>query len=117
MLLNKLQEDGVALCRKGRLKEAAHRFSYALRKLPTGDQGEHTATFTHLRLHLTLNLSRCKRKMNVSIFLYLKELEKHALNSPAHFSARPQHGKATQLNKISGIPQSIMYCRPASHSP
>ncbi|XP_069974688.1 protein TANC2 isoform X10 [Penaeus vannamei] len=64
MLLNKLQEDGVALCRKGRLKEAAHRFSYALRKLPTGDQGEHTATFTHLRLHLTLNLSRCKRKMN-----------------------------------------------------
>lgn len=66
MLLNKLQEDGVALCRKGRLKEAAHRFSYALRKLPTGDQGEHTQTFTHLRLHLTLNLSRCKRKMNVS---------------------------------------------------
>lgn len=68
MLLNKLQEDGVALCRKGRLKEAAHRFSYALRKLPTGDQGEHTATFTHLRLHLTLNLSRCKRKMNVRPF-------------------------------------------------
>ena len=65
MLLNKLQEDGVALCRKGRLKEAAHRFSYALRKLPVGDQGEHSATFTHLRLHLTLNLSRCKRKMNV----------------------------------------------------
>ncbi|KAK8385518.1 hypothetical protein O3P69_016365 [Scylla paramamosain] len=64
MLLNKLQEDGVALCRKGRLKEAAHRFSYALRKLPVGDQGEHSATFTHLRLHLTLNLSRCKRKMN-----------------------------------------------------
>ncbi|XP_066953977.1 protein TANC2 isoform X17 [Macrobrachium rosenbergii] len=64
MLLNKLQEDGVALCRKGRLKEAAHRFSYALRKLPTGDQGEHTSTFSHLRLHLTLNLSRCKRKMN-----------------------------------------------------
>ncbi|KAK4290338.1 hypothetical protein Pmani_036750 [Petrolisthes manimaculis] len=64
MLLNKLQEDGVALCRKGRLKEAAHRFSYALRKLPTGDQGEHTQTFIHLRLHLTLNLSRCKRKMN-----------------------------------------------------
>lgn len=67
--MNKLQEDGVALCRKGRLKEAAHRFSYALRKLPTGDQGEHAATFTHLRLHLTLNLSRCKRKMNVSYFL------------------------------------------------
>ncbi|CAL4113280.1 unnamed protein product [Meganyctiphanes norvegica] len=64
ILLNKLQEDGVALCRKGRLKEAAHRFSYAIRKLPTGDQGENSSTFTQLQLHLTLNLSRCKRKMN-----------------------------------------------------
>ncbi|XP_076032588.1 zinc-RING finger and ankyrin repeat domain-containing protein rolling pebbles isoform X3 [Oratosquilla oratoria] len=64
MLLNKLQEDGVALCRKGRLKEAAHRFSYALRKLPVGEQQEHAQTFLNLKLHLTLNLSRCKRKMN-----------------------------------------------------
>ncbi|CAL4062159.1 unnamed protein product [Meganyctiphanes norvegica] len=64
MLLNKLQEDGVALCRKGRLKEAAHRFSYALRKLPSGDQGESSTTFQQLQLHLMLNLSRCKRKMN-----------------------------------------------------
>ena len=72
MLLNKLQEDGVALCRKGRLKEAAHRFSYALRKLPSGDQGDHNPTFQHLKLHLTLNLSRCKRKMNVSKLSTLK---------------------------------------------
>lgn len=68
MLLSKLKEDGAALCRKNRLKEAAHRFSYALRKIPSDcDSEELSVTFTTLRLHLTLNLSRTKRKMNVRV--------------------------------------------------
>ena len=67
MLLYKLKGDGISLCRKNRLKEAAHRFSYALRKIPSDcDNEELKDTFSTLRLHLTLNLSRTKRKMNVS---------------------------------------------------
>ncbi|XP_049811721.1 protein TANC2 isoform X1 [Schistocerca nitens] len=64
ILLNKLLEDGNVLYRKNRLKEAAHRYHYALKKFPTEDLGEHMATFEQLRINFLLNLSRCKRKMN-----------------------------------------------------
>ena len=68
ILLNKLLEDGNVLYRKNRLKEAAHRYQYALKKFPAEDLGEHTATFKQLRVNFLLNQSRCKRKMNVSSF-------------------------------------------------
>ncbi|KAK0089572.1 hypothetical protein PV325_006701 [Microctonus aethiopoides] len=77
ILLNKLLEDGNVLYRKGRLKEASHRYAYALKKFPgaseqvqsaqSQEQGNltlHLETFTQLKLNLLLNLSRCKRKMN-----------------------------------------------------
>ncbi|XP_043290037.1 protein TANC2 isoform X2 [Venturia canescens] len=77
ILLNKLLEDGNVLYRKGRLKEASHRYAYALRKFPDQPQQIldsqsqeqnnmiiHVQTFTQLRLNFVLNLSRCKRKMN-----------------------------------------------------
>lgn len=69
MLLYKLKDDGIALCKKNRLKEAAHRFSYALKKIPQdAESQEYQDTFLTLRLHLTLNLSRTKRKMNVRVY-------------------------------------------------
>ncbi|XP_072759308.1 protein TANC2 isoform X4 [Anoplolepis gracilipes] len=75
ILLNKLLEDGNVLYRKNRLKEASHRYAYALRKFPASPeedcQGQEQGhmmlqlqTFTQLRLNFLLNLSRCKRKMN-----------------------------------------------------
>ncbi|XP_044005263.1 protein TANC2 isoform X2 [Aphidius gifuensis] len=77
ILLNKLLEDGNVLYRKGRLKEASHRYSYALRKFPgkpeqlqdsqSQEQSNiiiHLQTFTQLKINFLLNLSRCKRKMN-----------------------------------------------------
>ncbi|XP_011644228.1 protein TANC2 isoform X3 [Pogonomyrmex barbatus] len=75
ILLNKLLEDGNVLYRKNRLKEASHRYAYALRKFPISPeedcQGQEQGhmilqlqTFTQLRLNFLLNLSRCKRKMN-----------------------------------------------------
>ncbi|GLH00293.1 Uncharacterized protein GBIM_06713 [Gryllus bimaculatus] len=63
ILLNKLLEDGNVLYRKSRLKEAAHRYQYALKKYPTEELGEHVNTFEQLRINLILNLARCKRKM------------------------------------------------------
>ncbi|XP_044740746.1 protein TANC2 isoform X2 [Chrysoperla carnea] len=65
ILLNKLLEDGNVLYRKNRLREAAHRYQYALRKFPTDDlPPEHIPTFHQLRVNFLLNQSRCKRKMN-----------------------------------------------------
>ncbi|XP_011330924.1 protein TANC2 isoform X1 [Ooceraea biroi] len=75
ILLNKLLEDGNILYRKNRLKEASHRYAYALRKFPASPeedcQGQEQSnmmlqlqTFTQLRMNFLLNLSRCKRKMN-----------------------------------------------------
>lgn len=67
LLLNKLLEDGNILYRKNRLQEAAHRYQYALRKIPaTAAFAEHAGTFLQLRVNFLLNHSRCKRKMNVS---------------------------------------------------
>lgn len=66
ILLNKLLEDGNILYRKSRLREAAHRYQYALKKFPTDDQAEHNSTFHQLRINFLLNYSRCKRKLNVS---------------------------------------------------
>lgn len=69
ILLNKLLEDGNVLYRKSRLKEAAHRYQYALKKFPVEDQGEHNKPFRQLKINFLLNFSRCKRKLGVSIFL------------------------------------------------
>ncbi|XP_014467333.1 PREDICTED: protein TANC1 isoform X3 [Dinoponera quadriceps] len=89
ILLNKLLEDGNVLYRKNRLKEASHRYAYALRKFPTSPeedcQGQEQGhmmlqlqTFTQLRLNFLLNLSRCKRKMNE--YIEAIELADEALN-------------------------------------
>ncbi|KRT83725.1 Ankyrin repeat-containing protein, partial [Oryctes borbonicus] len=64
ILLNKLLEDGNLLYRKSRLREAAHRYQYALKKFPSDDQGEHNTAFHQLRINFLLNHSRCKRKLN-----------------------------------------------------
>nr|XP_050866440.1 protein TANC2 isoform X1 [Vespula vulgaris] len=75
ILLNKLLEDGNVLYRKSRLKEASHRYAYALKKFPISPeedcQGQEQGhmilqlqSFAQLRLNFFLNLSRCKRKMN-----------------------------------------------------
>ncbi|XP_012226066.1 protein TANC2 isoform X3 [Linepithema humile] len=75
ILLNKLLEDGNVLYRKNRLKEASHRYVYALRKFPVSPEEDcqnqeqshiilQLHTLTQLRMNFLLNLSRCKRKMN-----------------------------------------------------
>ncbi|NXA13225.1 TANC1 protein, partial [Sapayoa aenigma] len=64
ILLQKLMEEGNALYKKGKMKEAAQRYQYALRKFPREGFGEEMKAFTDLRVSLYLNLSRCRRKTN-----------------------------------------------------
>ncbi|NXD15116.1 TANC1 protein, partial [Nothocercus nigrocapillus] len=64
ILLQKLMEEGNLLYKKGKMKEAAQRYQYALRKFPREGFGEEMKAFNDLRVSLYLNLSRCRRKTN-----------------------------------------------------
>ncbi|NWX21548.1 TANC1 protein, partial [Aegotheles bennettii] len=64
ILLQKLMEEGNMLYKKGKMKEAAQRYQYALRKFPREGFGEEMKAFNELRVSLYLNLSRCRRKTN-----------------------------------------------------
>lgn len=56
----------VSVKQKGKVKEAAQRYQYALKKFPREGFSEDLKTFRELKVSLFLNLSRCRRKMNVS---------------------------------------------------
>ncbi|XP_033843461.1 protein TANC1 isoform X1 [Periophthalmus magnuspinnatus] len=64
ILLQKLMEEGNMLYKKGKMKEAAQRYQYALRKFPREGYGDELKAFKDLRVSLYLNLSRCRRKTN-----------------------------------------------------
>ncbi|KAM9716422.1 protein TANC2 isoform 7-T8 [Menidia menidia] len=64
ILLSKLIEEGDSFYRKGKVKEAAQRYQYALKKFPREGFSEDLKTFRELKVSLFLNLSRCRRKMN-----------------------------------------------------
>ncbi|XP_077176068.1 protein TANC1 isoform X3 [Paroedura picta] len=64
ILLQKLVEEGNIMYKKGKMKEAAQRYQYALRKFPRESFGEEIKAFNELRVSLYLNLSRCRRKTN-----------------------------------------------------
>lgn len=49
------------------MKEAAQRYQYALKKFPREGFSDDLKTFRELKVALFLNLSRCRRKMNVSL--------------------------------------------------
>uniref|UniRef100_A0A673H1L7 Protein TANC2-like n=1 Tax=Sinocyclocheilus rhinocerous TaxID=307959 RepID=A0A673H1L7_9TELE len=66
VLLSKLIEEGDGFYKKGKVKEAAQRYQYALKKFPREGFTEDLKTFRELKVSLLLNLSRCRRKMNVS---------------------------------------------------
>lgn len=75
------------------MKEAAQRYQYALRKFPREGFGEDMRPFNELRVSLYLNLSRCRRKTNVSCVPYSNpsavECFRSGEGQPFH---RPDHG-------------------------
>ncbi|XP_059418544.1 protein TANC1-like isoform X2 [Carassius carassius] len=64
ILLQKLMEEGNLLYKRGKMKEAAQRYQYALRKFPREGFADELIAFKELRVSLYLNLSRCRRKTN-----------------------------------------------------
>ena len=106
LLLNKLLDDGNTLFRKDQVNEAAHRYQYALRKLPSvlantlNKSGATKATFEQLNVHLLLNLSRCKRKtghLEEALDLANKVLHLQPANFEAHYAKAKAHKAAGRL--------------------
>jgi len=68
ILISKLIDDGVSLYKKNQYKDAAYRFSYASKKLPTDLDQQITDQFlTNFRLmkyNCLINLAKCKRKLD-----------------------------------------------------
>ncbi|XP_056143530.1 protein TANC2 [Lampris incognitus] len=64
VLLSKLMEEGDSFYKRGKVREAAQRYQYALKKFPREGFHEDLKAFRELKVSLLLNLSRCRRKMN-----------------------------------------------------
>ena len=94
-MLNKLLDDGNTLYRKNNISEAAHRYQYAIRRLPSSFAGQHRPIFEQLQIHLLLNLSRCKRKAGLTEDAI--DLADQVLKiNPVHFDAFYAKAKANR---------------------
>ncbi|XP_048390002.1 protein TANC1-like isoform X7 [Stegostoma tigrinum] len=97
-LLQKLMEEGNLLYKKGKMKEAAQRYQYALRKFPRDGFGDEILSFRDLRVSLYLNLSRCRRKTND--FGMAEEFASKALElKPKSYEAYYARGRAKRNSR------------------
>ena len=104
-MLNKLLEDGNTLFKKDLISEAAHRYQYALRRIPSAMAGNLKSgtktTFDQLSVHLLLNLSRCKRKSGQfmeALELADKVLTIQPLSFEAHYAKAKANREAGRLH-------------------
>ncbi|XP_029583788.1 protein TANC2-like isoform X1 [Salmo trutta] len=109
VLLSKLIEEGDGFYKKGKVKEAAQRYQYALKKFPREGFSEDLKTFRELKVSLLLNLSRCRRKMNdfgmaeefatKALELKSKSYEAFYARARAKRSSRQFHAALEDLNE------------------
>ena len=102
LLLNKLMEDGNTLYKKHKLSEASHRYSYAVKRIPDNNLGHHEKVFQQLKIHLLLNLSRCKRKMkeyHEAVKLAGQVITLHPLCYEAYHARAKAHHSAGHLEE------------------
>uniref|UniRef100_A0AAY4E1U1 Tetratricopeptide repeat, ankyrin repeat and coiled-coil containing 2a n=1 Tax=Denticeps clupeoides TaxID=299321 RepID=A0AAY4E1U1_9TELE len=109
VLLSKLIEEGDGFYKKGKVKEAAQRYQYALKKFPREGFSEDLKTFRELKVSLLLNLSRCRRKMNdfgmaeefatKALELKPKSYEAFYARARAKRSSRQFHAALEDLNE------------------
>uniref|UniRef100_A0A3P8ZN41 Tetratricopeptide repeat, ankyrin repeat and coiled-coil containing 2a n=1 Tax=Esox lucius TaxID=8010 RepID=A0A3P8ZN41_ESOLU len=113
VLLSKLIEEGDGFYKKGKVKEAAQRYQYALKKFPREGFSEDLKTFRELKVSLLLNLSRCRRKMNdfgmaeefatKALELKSKSYEAFYARARAKRSSRQFHAALEDLNEATRL--------------
>ena len=100
ILLNKLLEDGNMLFKKGRIDEASQRYTYAMNRVPNINHESYQSAFELLSMHLLLNQSRCKRKLNnntEAISLATEVLQSHPTSHQALYARAKAHHAARDL--------------------
>uniref|UniRef100_A0A7M4ERW0 Protein TANC1 n=1 Tax=Crocodylus porosus TaxID=8502 RepID=A0A7M4ERW0_CROPO len=114
ILLQKLMEEGNLLYKKGKMKEAAQRYQYALRKFPREGFGEEMKAFNELRVSLYLNLSRCRRKTNdfgMAEEFATKALELKPKSYEAYYArARAKRNSRQFLAALADLREAIKLC-------
>lgn len=85
------------------MNEAAHRYNYALRRMPSlHNMSRNRSTFEQLSIHLLLNLSRCKRKgghYTEAIELANKVLGFNPNSFEAHYAKAKANKEAGRLHE------------------
>ncbi|NXU53944.1 TANC1 protein, partial [Turnix velox] len=114
ILLQKLMEEGNTLYKKGKMKEAAQRYQYALRKFPREGFGEEMKAFNELRVSLYLNLSRCRRKTNdfgLAEEFATKALDLKPKSYEAYYArARAKRNSRKLLAALADLREAIQLC-------
>ncbi|XP_054987273.1 protein TANC2 isoform X7 [Sorex araneus] len=114
ILLSKLMEEGDMFYKKGKVKEAAQRYQYALKKFPREGFGEDLKTFRELKVSLLLNLSRCRRKMNdfgMAEEFATKALELKPRSYEAHYArARAKRSSRQFAAALEDLNEAIKLC-------
>uniref|UniRef100_A0A672P161 Tetratricopeptide repeat, ankyrin repeat and coiled-coil containing 2 n=1 Tax=Sinocyclocheilus grahami TaxID=75366 RepID=A0A672P161_SINGR len=114
ILLSKLLEEGDGFYKKGKVKEAAQRYQYALKKFPREGLSEDLKTFKELKVSLFLNLSRCRRKMNdfgMAEEFATKALELKPKSYEAFYArARAKRSSRQFAEALDDLREAIMLC-------
>ena len=98
--MNKLLEDGNTLYRQNKLPDAAHRYKYAIKRLPR-ENSELDETLSQLEIPLFLNLSRCERRQghhNIAVHLASQVVTSYPLCVEA-FISRAKALKAMGMSR------------------
>ncbi|KAJ8364735.1 hypothetical protein SKAU_G00135660 [Synaphobranchus kaupii] len=114
ILLSKLIEEGDGFYKKGKVKEAAQRYQYALKKFPREGFSEDLKTFRELKVSLLLNLSRCRRKMNdfgMAEEFATKALELKPNSYEAYYArARAKRSSRQFTEALDDLNEAIKHC-------
>lgn len=113
LLLNKLHQDGALLYRKGHMKDAVHRYQYALKKFPASvvEDAESGSIFLQLKHQLLLGLAKCKRKLNepdAAISAATQAIELRPKSFEGHFiRAKAYKDKGCQAEAQANIEEAL----------
>ncbi|XP_030630078.1 protein TANC2 [Chanos chanos] len=114
ILLSTLIEEGDGFYKKGKVKEAAQRYQYALKKFPREGFSEDLKTFRELKVSLFLNLSRCRRKMNdfgMAEEFATKALELKPKSYEAYYArARAKRNSRQFAEALEDLKEAIKLC-------
>nr|XP_042907166.1 protein TANC2 isoform X3 [Parasteatoda tepidariorum] len=113
LLFSKLLEDATVLCKRGRLKDATHRYQYALKKFQMESEVERDPRFVKIKYQLLLGLSRCRRKMDEPK-LAVEAAEQAISLKPQSFEGYYARGRAHEAlgfneNALSDILEALRY--------